>query len=69
MLHPEQEASLTEIAAATHSSGPTVMREIDRLADAGLVRQPRGGNPRMIRADTDTGHVPPPQQHPGGAPS
>ena len=44
MLHPEQEASLTEIAEATHTSGPTVMREVDRLADAGLIRQSRRGN-------------------------
>ncbi len=53
MLHPEQEASLTEIAEATHTSGPTVMREVDRLADAGLIRQSRRGNQRLIRADTD----------------
>ena len=53
MLHPEQEASLTEIARATQTSSPTVMREVDRLAAAGLVRESRRGNQRLVRADTD----------------
>ena len=54
MLHPEQEASLTEIAQATQTSSPTVMREVDRLAAAGLVRESWRGNQRLVRADTDT---------------
>ena len=53
MLHPEQEASLTEIAQATKTSSPTVMREVDRLAAAGLVHETRRGNQRLVRADTD----------------
>lgn len=53
MLHPDEEASLTEIARATKTSGPTVMREVDRLAEAGLIRQSRRGNQRRVRAATD----------------
>ncbi|GAB96783.1 hypothetical protein KILIM_048_00210, partial [Kineosphaera limosa NBRC 100340] len=47
MLHPEDESSLTEIARATNTSGATVMREVDRLADAGLIRESRRGNQRL----------------------
>lgn len=53
MLHPEHEASLTEIARATRTSSPTVMREVDRLADAGLVTESRRGNQRLVRAETE----------------
>lgn len=53
MLHPEDESSLTEIARATNTSGATVMREVDRLADAGLIRESRRGNQRLVSADTD----------------
>lgn len=52
MLHPEQEFSLAEIARAVGVSGPTVMREVDRLARAGLVREMRRGNQRLVRAET-----------------
>jgi len=47
MLHPEREFSLVEIARAVGVSGPTVMREVDRLAQAGLVREVR----RLARMD------------------
>jgi len=53
VLHPEQEFSLVEIARSVGVSSPTVMREADRLADAGLIRQVRRGNQRMVRAETD----------------
>lgn len=53
MLHPERSSSLTDIATAVGTSVPTVMREVNRLADAGLVRQVRRGNTRMVEAHTD----------------
>lgn len=53
MLHPDEPASLTEIAAATGVSVPTVMREVDRLDAAGLVCTTRRGNQRLVRAATD----------------
>ena len=54
MLHPEREFSLVEIGRAVGVSGPTVMREVDRLAQAGLVRQARRGNQRLVCAETDS---------------
>ena len=54
VLHPQQEFSLVEIARSVGVSAPTVMREVDRLADAGLIRQVRRGNQRMVRAETET---------------
>lgn len=52
VLHPEQEFSLVEIARSVGVSAPTVMREVDRLADAGLIRQSRRGNQRLVQAET-----------------
>lgn len=52
LLHPEEEFSLTEIGRAVGASGPTVMREVDRLAEAGMIREVRRGNQRMVSADT-----------------
>ena len=54
VLHPDQEFSLVEIARSVGVSSPTVMREVDRLAEAGLIRQVRRGNQRMVRAETDS---------------
>ena len=53
MLHPDQESSLVEIGRAVGVSGPTVTREVNRLAKAGLVRQVRRGNQRLVRAETE----------------
>jgi DNA-binding transcriptional ArsR family regulator len=52
LLHPEEEFSLAEISRAVGVSGPTVMREVDRLAEAGLIREVRRGNQRLVRVDT-----------------
>lgn len=53
MLHPDDEYSLVDIAEAVETSPATVMREVDRLAAAGLVRERRMGNTRLVRANTD----------------
>lgn len=52
MLHPDTEYSLAEIATAVGTSPATVMREVDRLAAAGLLHERRRGNQRLVRADT-----------------
>lgn len=54
MLHPLEEFSLVEIGRAVGVSGPTVMREVDRLAEAGLVRHTKRGNQRLVRAETES---------------
>ncbi|GAA3442997.1 MarR family transcriptional regulator [Planomonospora venezuelensis] len=53
-LHPEDEYSTTDLARRTGASQPTVSREADRFAAAGLTKERRHGNLRLIRADTDT---------------
>ncbi|MFF5208434.1 MarR family transcriptional regulator [Streptosporangium sp. NPDC000396] len=53
-LHPEKEYSTTDLARQTGISQPTVSREADRFAAAGLTKERRHGNLRLIRADTDT---------------
>ncbi|MBG0826785.1 MarR family transcriptional regulator [Planomonospora sp. ID67723] len=53
-LHPENEYSTTDLARRTGASQPTVSREADRFAAAGLTKERRHGNLRLIRADTDT---------------
>ncbi|GGP03605.1 ArsR family transcriptional regulator [Nonomuraea glycinis] len=53
-LHPDSEYSTTELAAQTGASQPTVSREADRFARAGLILERRHGNLRMLRADTTT---------------
>lgn len=52
-LHPENEYSLVEIAEHVGVSPATVMREVDRLADAGLVTETRRGNTRLVKASQD----------------
>lgn len=54
LLHPEVAHSLKEIAEATGTSAPTVMREVDRLVAAGLVRSTRRGNLRQVQALTQS---------------
>lgn len=54
MLHPDEAFSLRQIADAVGVSSPTVMREVDRLEDAGLIKVSRAGNQRLVQADTTT---------------
>lgn len=53
-LHPDNEYSTTELAIRTGASQPTVSREADRFASAGLIVERRHGNLRLLRADTTT---------------
>ncbi|MEZ7130357.1 hypothetical protein ACBR40_33920 [Nonomuraea sp. AD125B] len=52
-LHPGEEYPLIELAKRFGVSAPTVTREVDRLAAAGLLIERRIGNLRMVQADTD----------------
>ena len=52
-LHPDQEFSLVEIAQQVDVSSATVMREVDRLFDAGLISEVRRGNTRLVKAAQD----------------
>jgi hypothetical protein len=50
-LNPDREYSLTEVARHTGASLPSVHTEVTRLVGAGLVRDRRVGNVRLIAAD------------------
>jgi predicted nucleotidyltransferase len=51
-LHPDEQFSLTEAADAISASVKAVHTEANRLVDAGLVRDTKRGNLRMLQADT-----------------
>jgi len=53
-LHEDREYSLTELARAADVSMPTVYREVNQLAGAGLLRDRRVGNVRMVSANADS---------------
>jgi DNA-binding transcriptional ArsR family regulator len=52
-LHPDREYSLSEAAAAIGASAKAVHQEASRLVTAGLLRDRRRGNMRLLRAVTD----------------
>jgi DNA-binding transcriptional ArsR family regulator len=54
LLHPEREYSITELANDVGVTPTAVLREVDRLADAGIVTDRRIGRSRLVRARTDT---------------
>jgi DNA-binding Lrp family transcriptional regulator len=59
LLQPHAEQSLSEIAAEVGVSPATVMREVQRMEDAGLVRTTRRGNTRIVKVVTDSAVYPP----------
>jgi DNA-binding transcriptional ArsR family regulator len=52
-LHPDEASSLTELARRFATSQSTLSREADRLTTAGLVREVRRGNLRLLQANLD----------------
>ena len=54
MLDPQHERSLSEIADETGISVSTVLREVARLEEGGLVTTTRRANTRLVRAVTDS---------------
>ena len=61
-LHPESEYTLTQAAGRVSASVKSVHQEVNRLVEAGLLRERRIGNARLIRAATDN----PLAEHLGG---
>lgn len=53
-LHPGQEFSLTEVARLSGVTLSSVHHEVTRLLQAGLVRDRRVGNTRLVQADTSS---------------
>jgi DNA-binding transcriptional ArsR family regulator len=54
LLHPEREYSLSELAEEIGVTLTTVLREVDRLVEAGILADRRVGRNRLVRARTDT---------------
>lgn len=54
LLDPERERSLSEISEETGVSVATVLREVARLEEGGLVTTHRRGNTRLVRVVTDS---------------
>ncbi|MBA8811345.1 MarR family transcriptional regulator [Promicromonospora sukumoe] len=53
LLNPQEEQSLSDLGRLVGVSPATVLREVDRLEEAGLVSTRRLGNTRLARARTD----------------
>ncbi|MFD1046495.1 ArsR family transcriptional regulator, partial [Kibdelosporangium lantanae] len=54
LLHPDREYGLTELAQEFGVSVTTVLREVVRLTEAGIVEDRRFGRNRLVKARTDT---------------
>lgn len=54
LLHPNQEQSISDLAARMDASWPTVQREINRLVAADLLRERDIGRSRLVAANTDS---------------
>jgi hypothetical protein len=53
-LHPDRDYTLTEAGKMIGASPKVMSTETDRLVTAGLVREARRGQARLIRAETNT---------------
>jgi DNA-binding transcriptional ArsR family regulator len=52
VLHEDRELSLTELAKQVGITPPTIMRDVDRLVDGGILTDRRLGRSRLIRINT-----------------
>jgi DNA-binding transcriptional ArsR family regulator len=53
-LHPDEASSVTDLAQRFMVSQSTISREADRLTAAGLIREVRRGNLRLLQANLDS---------------
>jgi len=53
LIDPEREHNLTELVEWTGSSMPTVLREVERAEQAGILRSRKTGPTRLVRANFD----------------
>jgi DNA-binding Lrp family transcriptional regulator len=58
-LEPEHERSISELAEEVGASPSQVLREVNRLEEAGLVKTSRRGHSRLIKVHTDNPVYPP----------
>ena len=62
VLHPDREASVSDLAAALGVSTSTVWPEVERLAAGGVLAERRVGRSRLLRADPSYRYLAPLQQ-------
>lgn len=53
VLHPEWEVTLAELARRVGVTSPTIMRDVDRLVDGGILKDRRQGRSRLLRANPE----------------
>lgn len=54
LLHPDREYGITELAEACGVTPTAVLREVERLADGGILEDRRVGRSRLVKARMDT---------------
>jgi DNA-binding transcriptional ArsR family regulator len=54
LLHPQREYTLSELASEFSVSVTTVLREVDRLIEAGILTDRRIGRSRLVSVDTES---------------
>ncbi len=54
LLHPEQSYSLSDLAAELRVSHTSVLREVNRLIEAGILKGRRVGRTRLVNVQTGT---------------
>jgi DNA-binding transcriptional ArsR family regulator len=54
LLHPDREYTITQLAEACGVTATTVLREVERLTDGGILEDRRVGRSRLVKARTDT---------------
>jgi hypothetical protein len=59
LLHPEREYTQTELAHLVKTPLTTVQREVERLAEAGLITERRVGRARLVKANQRSRYVGP----------
>jgi predicted nucleotidyltransferase len=59
LLDPEREATITELGVVAGIAQPNAGREVDRLVQAGLLRERRVGRARLVSADPTSPYLEP----------
>jgi hypothetical protein len=59
LLSPEREQPIATLVPVAGVAQPNVLREVNRLVDAGLLRERRAGNTRLVAADTSSPYYEP----------
>jgi len=59
LLNPDREQPIASLAPIAGVAQPNTLREVNRLIQAGILRERRAGNTRLVSANTDTPYYEP----------